>query len=234
MATTPVHYSEEIFIPTEAGNLPGFLDLPRGCTGLVLFAHGSGSSRFSRRNRAVAETLNRGGVGTLLFDLLTPPEHDIDQRTAEYRFDIALLTRRLIEAVDWAVDWAAAHARTDQATAGLRVGLFGASTGAAAALGAAAVRPETVHAVVSRGGRPDLAEDALGHVHQPTLFIVGGLDQTVLALNRRAAAHMPEQPEIQIVTGASHLFEEPGKLELVATLARDWFLNYLQPEDSRP
>jgi pimeloyl-ACP methyl ester carboxylesterase len=216
MATTSLHFADEVLIPSEAGDLPGFLDLPHQSRGLVLFAHGSGSSRFSRRNRAVAETLNRGGIGTLLFDLLTPPEHDVDQRNAEYRFDIPLLTRRLIGAVDWA--------GTDPRTAPFGIGLFGASTGAAAALGAAAARPESVRAVVSRGGRPDLAVDALGDVHQPTLFIVGSLDQTVLRLNREAAARMPVPPEIQIISGASHLFEEAGKLELVAALVRDWLL----------
>jgi pimeloyl-ACP methyl ester carboxylesterase len=226
MATTSLHRSYEILVPIEAGGLPGFLELPQPSLGLVLFAHGSGSSRFSRRNRAVADALNRGGIATLLFDLLMPPEHDIDQRTAEYRFDIPLLTRRLIDAVDWA--------SADPRTARLGIGLFGASTGAAAALGAAAARPRQVRAVVSRGGRPDLAADALGNVHQPTLFIVGGLDQAVLALNRQAAARMPDQPELQIITGASHLFEEPGKLELVSALARDWFREQLRTEDTRP
>jgi dienelactone hydrolase len=146
METTSLHRAEEVHIPTEAGDLPGFLDLPHQPRGLVLFAHGSGSSRFSRRNREVAQTLNHGGIATLLFDLLTAPEHDLDQRTAELRFNIPLLTRRLIQAVDWA--------QGDPRTAALSIGLFGASTGAAAALGAAAARPEAVRAVVSRGGRP--------------------------------------------------------------------------------
>ncbi|MCG6941868.1 MAG: dienelactone hydrolase family protein [Thiohalocapsa sp.] len=219
METTSLHRAEEVHIPTEAGDLPGFLDLPHQPRGLVLFAHGSGSSRFSRRNREVAQTLNHGGIATLLFDLLTAPEHDLDQRTAELRFNIPLLTRRLIQAVDWA--------QGDPRTAALSIGLFGASTGAAAALGAAAARPEAVRAVVSRGGRPDLAADALGDVHQPTLFIVGGLDGTVQALNREAAARMPVPPEIRIIGGASHLFEEPGKLERVAAMARDWFIEHL-------
>lgn len=219
MVTTPLHSAEEVRIPSEAGDLPGFLDLPYQSRGLVLFAHGSGSSRFSRRNRAVAETLNRGGIATLLFDLLTAPEHEIDQQTAELRFDIPLLTARLIRAVDWA--------QSDSRTAELGIGLFGASTGAAAALGAAAARPAAVRAVVSRGGRPDLAVGALGDVQQPSLFIVGGLDRTVLGLNREAAARMPSPPRIEIVSGASHLFEEAGKLELVAALARDWFLEHL-------
>jgi pimeloyl-ACP methyl ester carboxylesterase len=214
------HRTEEILVPTEAGNLPGFLDLPDGTHGLVLFAHGSGSSRFSRRNRAVAQVLNRGGIGTLLFDLLTPSEHQRDERTAEHRFDIPLLIRRLVYAVDWAA--------ADPCTEHLALGTFGASTGAAAALGAAALRPERVRAVVSRGGRPDLAVDMLEDVYQPTLFIVGGLDQTVLHLNRDAASHMPRPPAIEVVPGATHLFEEPGKLEQVAALARDFFRAHLR------
>ncbi len=219
MVMMPLTRADEILVPTEAGDLPGFLDLPTGARGLVLFAHGSGSSRFSRRNRAVAHTLNGGGIGTLLFDLLTPGEHERDQRTAEHRFDIPLLTRRLMHAVDWAT--------TDSRTADLRIGVFGASTGAAAALGAAAARARSVHAVVSRGGRPDLAMDVLEDVRQPTLFIVGGLDQTVLQLNREAAARMPEPVRIEVIPGASHLFEEPGTLEAVSALARDFFRAHL-------
>ncbi|WP_296900310.1 dienelactone hydrolase family protein [Thiohalocapsa sp.] len=220
----PMQQTEEVRVPTEAGDLPGFLELPEACGGLVLFAHGSGSSRFSRRNRAVAQTLNRGGLGTLLFDLLTPAEHQRDQRTAEYRFDIPLLIRRLV----YAIDWAARNPRT----ASLAIGVFGASTGAAAALGAAALRPREVRAVVSRGGRPDLAADMLEEVRQPTLFIVGGLDQMVLDLNREAASRMPTPPAIEVVPGASHLFEEPGKLELVAALARDFFHAHLRLQPS--
>jgi dienelactone hydrolase len=221
MATTPVHYSEEIFIPTEAGNLPGFLDLPRGCTGLVLFAHGSGSSRFSRRNRAVASVLVQAGLATLLFDLLTAAEGRRDDRDRSLRFDIPLLSRRLIGAIDWA---------SSQADlGGLPIGLFGASTGAAAAVMAAAARPARVGAVVSRGGRPDLAAEALARVASPTLFIVGGADVEVLQLNRRAAARLTAAHELQVVPGASHLFEEPGTLEQVARLARNWFLQHLPP-----
>lgn len=219
MVMMPLHRTDEIMVPTEAGDLPGFLELPDATSGLVLFAHGSGSSRFSRRNRAVAQALNRGGIGTLLLDLLTPDEHARDQRTAEHRFDIPLLTRRLVHAVDWA----AADARTEH----LAIGAFGASTGSAAALGAAALRPQQVRAVVSRGGRPDLAVDVLDDVRQPTLLIVGGLDETVLELNREAAARMPNPAQIEVIPGASHLFEEPGKLEAVSALARDFFRAHL-------
>jgi dienelactone hydrolase len=215
MTTTFPRQAEEVLIPTDAGDLPGILYRPQPSRGLVIFAHGSGSSRFSSRNRAVAETFNHSGIATLLFDLLTTREHDIDQRTAVYRFDIPLLTRRLIDVVDWAA--------ADPRTAPLTIGLFGASTGAAAALGAAAARPELVRTLVSRGGRPDLAAEALRAVQQPALFIVGSLDQTVLALNRDAAARMPVPAEIRIIDGASHLFEEAGKLAQMATVARRWF-----------
>ncbi|MBK5931490.1 hydrolase [Halochromatium salexigens] len=208
----------EVGVPIEGGELPGFLDLPQQASGLVLFAHGSGSSRFSRRNQAVADLLYRGGIATLLFDLLTPGEHEIDQFTAELRFDIPLLVERLVRAVDWAA--------VDQRTSQLPIGLFGASTGAAAALGAAAQRPQAVRAVVSRGGRPDLGGEALPEVEQPTLLIVGSLDQQVLEMNRSAARKMRVEPKLEIVSGASHLFEEAGKLEVAALLARDWFLEH--------
>lgn len=208
----------EVGVPIEGGELPGFLDLPQQPSGLVLFAHGSGSSRFSRRNQAVADLLYRGGIATLLFDLLTPEEHEIDQFTAELRFDIPLLVERLVRAVDWAA--------VDQRTSQLPIGLFGASTGAAAALGAAAQRPQAVRAVVSRGGRPDLGGEALPEVEQPTLLIVGSLDQQVLEMNRSAARKMRVEPKLEIVPGASHLFEEAGKLEVAAMLARDWFLEH--------
>ncbi len=208
----------EVGVPIEGGELPGFLNLPQQAKGLVLFAHGSGSSRFSRRNQAVAEVLYRGGVGTLLFDLLTPDEHEIDQSTADLRFNIPLLVERLVRGIDWAV--------ADQRTASLPIGLFGASTGAAAALGAAARRPQPIRALVSRGGRPDLAGEALSEVEQPTLLIVGSLDQQVLEMNRSAARKMRIEPRLEIVAGASHLFEEAGKLDTVALLARDWFLEH--------
>lgn len=195
--------------------LAGDLTAPPGSTGLVVFAHGSGSSRFSPRNRFVAEYLNRGGLATLLFDLLTDEEHAIDQRTRALRFDIDLLSTRLTGAIDWAVG--------QEATQRMRIGLFGASTGSAAALNAAAERPDRVAAVVSRGGRPDLAGQALPRVRAPTLLIVGGDDQPVIALNRQAAALLEVDHRIEIVPGATHLFEEAGALEEVARLAREWF-----------
>ena len=210
----------EVGIETPDGVLPGFFALPAGARGIVLFAHGSGSSRFSSRNRYVAEAINAGGLGTLLFDLLTPQEHEVDQYTTEYRFDIDLLTRRLREAVDWV--------RAQPETGDLSIGLFGASTGAAAALNVAAERSDAVSAVVSRGGRPDLADrNALAQVQAPTLLIVGGMDGPVIGMNRDAAAAMRPAPQIEIVPGATHLFEEPGKLEQVADLARDWFRTHL-------
>jgi putative phosphoribosyl transferase len=200
--------------------LSGSLFVPDRPAGLVVFAHGSGSSRFSPRNRAVADVLNHGGLATLLFDLLTAEEHDIDQSTLEFRFDIVLLTERLLGAIDWVGRY--------EPTAGLPVGLFGASTGAAAALRAASERSEVVAAVVSRGGRPDLAEEFLADVRAPTLLIVGGDDQPVIELNRQAALRLYAVHQLEIIPGATHLFEEPGTLERVAELARDWFLRYLR------
>ena len=205
--------------------LTGTLALPEHANSLVLFAHGSGSSRFSPRNNYVADVLNAASIATLLLDLLTSAEEKVDQRTREYRFDIDLLTGRLVGAVDWAT-------RNPQ-TRDLPIGLFGASTGAAAALIAAAKRPETVAALVSRGGRPDLAGDFLGQVETPSLFIVGELDAQVIQLNRNAAALMKSTPETRIVQGATHLFEEPGTLEEVAALARDWFLKMLAHQPSK-
>lgn len=199
--------------------LEGTLVLPQGAEGIVVFAHGSGSSRFSPRNRYVADVLHEGALGTLLFDLLTAKEHAIDELTRELRFNIDLLTRRLIGAIDWLAS------STD--TARLPIGLFGASTGAAAALRAAAARADRVAAMVSRGGRPDLALDILPQVRAPTLLIVGGLDGVVIGMNRTAAARLKAQHEVRIVDGATHLFEEPGKLEEVARLARDWFQRHL-------
>lgn len=210
----------EVGIETPDGTLPGDLNIPEGARAIVLFAHGSGSSRLSTRNRYVAEVLNAGGLATLLFDLLTPREHEIDQFTTEYRFDIGLLTRRLRDAVDWAHE----QPRLQD----MSIGLFGASTGAAAALNVAAERSEAVSAVVSRGGRPDLADPrALARVTADTLLIVGGLDGPVIGMNREAAEQMPELPRIEIISGATHLFEEPGKLDEVAEMARDWFREHL-------
>jgi putative phosphoribosyl transferase len=205
-------------------------------TGVVLFAHGSGSSRFSTRNRRVAEVLRDGGLATLLIDLLTPAEEEVDLRTRHIRFDIPLLAERLVGAIDWL--------ERNDATAELPVGLFGASTGGGAALVAAAQRPERVQAVVSRGGRPDLADGALASVRAPTLLIVGGNDEQVIELNVAAAERMLDvgpavapterlradaHPEvrIEIIPGATHLFQEPGALEQVAVLARDWFIRHL-------
>jgi dienelactone hydrolase len=199
--------------------LDGDLTVPAGARGLVVFAHGSGSSRHSPRNRYVAGALNDAGLATLLLDLLTPAEEEEDLRTRRLRFDVALLGERVVAAVDWA--------GAQDGLAALAVGTFGASTGAAAALIAAARRPERVGAVVSRGGRPDLAADALELVRAPTLLIVGDRDVAVVAMNREAMARMRAPVEIELVPGASHLFEEPGALERVADLAAGWFGRHL-------
>jgi len=209
----------EILVESAATPLPAFLTLPSEPKGLIIFVHGSGSSRFSSRNRFVAQVLSKAGLATLLFDLLTEEEGRVDAITAELRFNIPLLIERTIGTLDWVVSQPALNAWP--------IGLFGASTGAAAALGAAAERPASVGAVVSRGGRPDLAMPALPRVKAPTLFIVGERDTTVLELNRKAAAAMQAPWELAIVPGATHLFEEPGTLEQAAALARDWFLRYL-------
>jgi pimeloyl-ACP methyl ester carboxylesterase len=209
-------------LPTGDVELAGDLVLPEHPTGIVLFAHGSGSSRHSPRNRLVAHSLNEAGFGTLLLDLLTSVEERADQIAGEFRFDIDLLARRLVGAIDWLAAGPAAS---------LRLGLFGASTGAAAALVAAAERPEAVDAVVSRGGRPDLAGPALPRVRAPTLLIVGGADRLVLELNQRALELLPAESRLAVVPGATHLFEEPGALEQVAKLATDWFSTYLGKDD---
>ncbi len=211
--------SVEVLVRAGDAGLEGTLAIPDRPGGVVLFAHGSGSSRFSPRNRFVSDFLNEGGLATLLIDLLTAQEGALDERTAELRFDIGLLGRRLVGAVDWT--------DTRAETRDLPVGLFGASTGAAAALHAAAARPERVAAVVSRGGRPDLAPAALPRVRAPTLLIVGGLDGPVIGMNRRAAAQLAAEHRLEIVPDATHLFEEPGKLEEVAQLARAWFQQHL-------
>lgn len=201
--------------------LPGDLNIPQEAAAIVLFAHGSGSSRHSPRNRFVAQMLNQAGLATLLFDLLTRKEDEIDRATASLRFDIDLLAERLAGATDWVARYAP--------TGKLSIGYFGASTGAAAALVAAAARPEMVAAVVSRGGRPDLAGESLGRVEAPTLLMVGGEDQPVIELNRRALDRLHSEKKLEIVPGATHLFEEPGTLEKVARLAADWFCKYLRP-----
>ena len=213
MASTVI--ADTVRIRVEGGDIVGDLHVPPAATGLVIFAHGSGSGRFSSRNRWVADELERAHFGTLLLDLLTAQEEIVDQTTAEYRFDIPRLAKRVVLATDWAL------ANPDLAT--LPIGYFGASTGAAAALIAAAERPKNVRAVVSRGGRPDLAGAALRDVTAPTLLIVGSLDDVVISMNETAMNQMSGRVELEIVLGASHLFEEPGTLTEVARLATSWF-----------
>lgn len=210
----------DVVVTLEKGiESPAFLEIPEGAKGAVLFAHGSGSSRHSPRNRFVAGELEKGMLATLLFDLLTPDEDAIDRRTAEFRFDVALLARRLGGATLWA--------RAQRELRGLALGYFGASTGAAAALIAAAMLPTEIDAVVSRGGRPDLAGRYLREVRAATLLIVGGDDKIVLELNRKAQAELSAPSELLVVPGATHLFEEPGALAEVARHARAWFNRYL-------
>ena len=207
-----------VVVAAASVRLDGDLVVPPGARGVVLFAHGSGSSRHSPRNRQVAAALNAAGYGTLLLDLLTADEERIDARTRELRFDIPLLADRLTAAADW-LDGHDATARLPLAT-------FGASTGAAAALITAAERPDRVTAVVSRGGRPDLAGEALARVRAPTLLIVGGADEQVLELNRAAAARLTAEYEVSVVPGATHLFEEPGALEQVVELTVAWLTRW--------
>lgn len=217
----PLHEPAATAVTIRAGDavLHGDLVIPPSPGGLVIFAHGSGSSRFSARNRSVAHVLQHAGFATLLLDLLTPEEEAVDAYTREYRFDIERLGRRMVAAVDWATD--------DERVAGLPIGCFGASTGSAAALIASAERPADVRAVISRGGRPDMAGDVLPLVSAPTLLIVGGLDDEVLLLNERAKRAIRAPVDLEVVPGATHLFEEPGTLATVAGLARDWCLRYL-------
>src|SRR6266540_6342033 len=209
----------EVQIRAGQAILPGNWHLPKGAGALVLFAHGSGSSRHSPRNQFVARTLNNAGLATLLFDLLTPEEEAIDLRTREHRFNIGLLSERLVHATKWA--------QQQEQTRDLRIGYFGSSTGGGAALVAAAEIPQDVGAVVSRGGRPDLAGDALPKVQAPTLLIVGGNDDIVIELNEMARDQMRCEVKLEIVPGATHLFEEPGALEKVARLASDWFADHI-------
>jgi pimeloyl-ACP methyl ester carboxylesterase len=211
-------------IPVAGTALTADVAVPEAAHGVVLFAHGSGSSRHSPRNRQVAAELRGAGLGTVLVDLLTPEEEQVDAGAGELRFNIELLSVR----VAGLVDWLAEH----DETGGLPVGLFGASTGAAAALVGAAARPGQVRAVVSRGGRPDLAGEFLRLVRQPVLLIVGGRDPTVIELNRKAMRKLTGECRLEIVAGAAHLFEEPGALEEVARLAADWFVRYLTPLES--
>src|SRR6266481_4545 len=208
-----------IQIPAGRAVLSGNLTIPENAAALVLFAHGSGSSRHSPRNQFVARTLNRSGLGTLLFDLLTPEEEALDLYTREHRFNIGLLAERLVQATNWATQ--------QEQTRDLRIGYFGSSTGGAAALVAAAQLSEGIGAIVSRGGRPDLAGDALPKVQAPTLLIVGGNDDIVIELNEMARDRMSCEVKLEIVPGATHLFVESGALEKVAKLAADWFVDYL-------
>lgn len=216
-------WSGEILIPSAEVQLEGTLTIPTDACGLVLFAHGSGSSRHSTRNRAVAGALQNAGMATLLFDLLTSHEERIDAVTGHLRFDVKFLATRLRAATRWV--------HKDERTASLPVGYFGASTGAAAALIAAADPAMSIGAVVSRGGRPDLAGDALPEVHAPTLLIVGGADESVIPLNEEALDRIHAVKHLEIIQGATHLFQEPGSLEQVAELAADWFARYLHPQE---
>lgn len=219
--------NQECGISVTAGSvtLKGNLGVPEGAKGVVVFAHGSGSSRHSPRNRYVAQVLRQRQLATLLIDLLTQSEEAIDRRTRHLRFDIGLLAPRLIDATEWL--------NQHPATRNLKVGYFGASTGSAAALVAAAERPNAVSAIVSRGGRPDLAGSALSRVRAPTLLIVGGNDIPVIGMNREALAQLRTEKQLEIIPGATHLFEEPGGLEKVAELASQWFNRYLTTADEQ-
>ena len=217
-------YSETaVRIPAGAATLEGNLSVPAGADGVVVFAHGSGSSRLSPRNRYVAQALNEARLATLLADLLTAEEESVDVRTKHLRFDIGMLARRLLAAAEWVA--------AEPQTSAMRIGYFGASTGGGAALVAAAERPDLATAVVSRGGRPDLAGAALARVRAPTLLIVGGLDYPVIDMNREALAQLRAESRLEIVPGATHLFEEPGKLQEVARLSRAWFERFLTHEE---
>jgi len=220
---TAIAQAKDVHIRSGAVQLQGDLSVPAGASGVVLFAHGSGSSRHSPRNQSVARTIREAGVGTMLFDLLTAEEEAVDIQTRHLRFDIGLLADRLIDATDWI------KGEFDY----LSVGYFGSSTGGGAALVAAAEVGDRVGAVVSRGGRPDLAGDALPKVKSPTLLIVGGLDYPVIELNQEALARLRCEKELKIVPGATHLFEEPGTLEEVARLAADWFGRHLHSVETQ-
>ncbi len=204
--------------------LEGILSIPTKATGIVLFAHGSGSSRFSPRNQFVAHEINKTGLATLLFDLLTTAEEAVDLYSREHRFNIRLLTERLVGATHWVRDY--------RATKHLNIGYFGSSTGAAAALRAAAKMKDNVHAVVSRGGRPDLTGPEIIQIQAPTLLIVGGLDEMVITLNEEALRQLDCPKELSIIPGATHLFEEPGTLKTVAQQAAHWFVNHLEEQEN--
>lgn len=218
------HYAKDtehpIVIPSGKVHLDGLLHIPKEAKGLVLFVHGSGSSRFSLRNQHVARILNQANLATLLFDLFTPEEDIIDSKTAELRFDIEFLASRLIDTTEWCTKQLITHQ--------LVFGYFGASTGGGAALVAAAKEYSKVKAVVSRGGRPDLADEFLPQVKAPTLLIVGGNDEAVIGMNEDALSKMNCIKELKIIPGATHLFEEPGTLDQVATLSKEWFVKYLK------
>jgi putative phosphoribosyl transferase len=220
MATSTRKYDFDgpVTLQTVTAKIEGVLTIPLRANAVVLFAHGSGSGRFSPRNLFVAGVLNDAGLATLLIDLLTVEEQAVDEQTGRLRFDIPLLASRLVGAIDWL--------RENESARQLRIACFGASTGAAAALIAAAERPDWVCAVVSRGGRPDLAWDALPRVVSPTLLIVGGNDPVVLEMNQRALERLYVEKSLRIVPGATHLFEEPGTLEEMSELARDWFVDH--------
>jgi putative phosphoribosyl transferase len=226
LTTSPRELESAVRLFADGVELDGDLTVPKGASGIVLFAHGSGSSRHSPRNRFVAEQLRKVGLATLLMDLLTQEEEAVDRYSGHLRFDITLLAERLVAATDWLAQ--------DSRTAALAVGYFGASTGAGAALMAATQRPERIGAVVSRGGRPDLAGEWLPKVKAPTLLIVGGYDDVVIGLNETALARLGAAiKQLVIVPKASHLFEEPGALEEVARLAADWFVKHLPRSDRR-
>ncbi len=209
-----------VHVSIDSATIEGDMSIPEGAEGVVLFAHGAGSSRQSPRNNFVADELRAGGLGTLLIDLLTPAEKEVDRRTRRIRFDIDRLGRRVVGTTEWLLE--------QPETADLNIGIFGSSTGAAGALIAAAEKPGAVQAVVSRGGRVDMAEPILDQVKAPTLFIVGGKDFQVLSLNKQALAQLETEKELEVVEGAGHLFEEPGALEEVARLAREWFQDHLK------
>jgi len=211
---------EEVSVPVGKSTIEGNLTIPSGAEGIVLFAHGSGSGRFSTRNQYVARVLNEAGIGTFLVDLLTKEEEEADTETGGFRFNINLLAERLAAATEWL--------KKNPATKSLAVGYFGSSTGAAAALIAATRFPKDVRTIVSRGGRPDLAIQQLHKVHVPTLFVVGSRDTEVLELNKEAMAQVPAEKRLEIIPGATHLFEEPGKLEEVARLSAKWFSAHLR------
>jgi pimeloyl-ACP methyl ester carboxylesterase len=218
MTTFTFNTDQSITIPSKAKYLSGQLYIPTKASGLVLFVHGSGSSRFSKRNQFVAHQLNQANLATLLFDLLTPEEDKIDNVTREYRFDIDLLTSRLVDVTNWC--------QLQPTLKSLKIGYFGASTGAAAALIAASILQKNVCAVVSRGGRPDLAGDSLRQVSAPTLLIVGELDEIVIQLNLSAMVPMQCIKQLEVIPGATHLFEEAGALEKVSHLAKAWFIKF--------